>query len=270
MSALGALLVEGQRTVTRAPWSRVAGIGCGGFAAVGFLVTAASSLLLVAGALNAPNHTGGALAVAGGISCAGFVGVAFAAGLAVLLLRHARAHARREALAIRVKEGGVELEVNGEVVPLPWSEITGVYTSPRAGRLVGLRVDLPTVFLRVAGGGLDVELRDVPRLAELAERVVAVACAHQVARGREVLDAGGVVRFGDVSLSPRGISGFGLLGAEIAWSDLKGLSVGKYNMITAHERLVPVGQKGPLFIATPFALALFQLAEERRRAAQPG
>jgi len=269
MSALGALRDEGRRTIAGSSWSRVAGLGCGGLAALGFLVTAGASLLLCVGVLNAPNNKGGALAVAGGMTCAGLLGVGLLAGVAALLLRHARAHAKSQTVAIRVMEGGVELEVNGQVAPLQWSEITGVYTSPRASQVLGMRVDMPTFFLRVTGGGLDVELRDIPRLAELTERVVDGACAHQVAQGRATLDAGGVVRFGEVSLSPKGISGFGLLSSEIAWADLTGLGIGKYNLITAHERMVPVGLKGPLFIATPFAQALFLLAEERRRAAAP-
>lgn len=269
MSTLGALRDEGRRTIAGSSWSRYAGLGCGGLAGIGFLGTLLMSLVFCAGAANAPHNKASALTVAVGMSCAGLFGVALVGGVAALLLRHARAKAKSQTVAIRVMEGGVELEVDGKVAPLRWAEITGVYTSPRAGRVLGMSVDMPTFFLRVTGGGLDVELRDIPRLAELTERVVDGACAHQVAQGRATLEAGGVVRFGDITLSPKGIAGFGLLSGEIAWADLKGLGIGTYNLITAYERLVPVGQKGPLFIATPFAQALFQLAEERRRAAQP-
>lgn len=70
--------------------------------------------------------------------------------------------------------------------------------------------------------------------------------------------------FGDIAITPDGVTGFGLGGGLIRWEELQGFAIGKYNTFCAKQALNPILLKGPLFIHIPDAAAFMTVAGEMR------
>ena len=164
---------------------------------------------------------------------------------------------------LAVHEGGVALEIDDDRIELPWADVQ-YYRPPTQMNLFGVvGVKGPFSFFAVSNGkGKRIDVRGLPDLRDWGESIENRMFEAQLPAARAAIENGENVRFGGVFVTPKGISGFGLLNDTVAWDALKGMGIGKYNFLVIRENYVPVAQKGPLFIEVPNAKVLFALAHE--------
>jgi hypothetical protein len=217
---------------------------------------------------------GGALqgdAATGVITAASFLCVGVAAGVLPtvvggLLLRAGRkveAHVEE----VGVYTSGVLSRVGEDTTILHWGQVRAFKRSPAKGRISIISTDLPLLFFRLEGDdGTHIEVRGYPQLGPIGAAVEAETTRRRLATTREALARGEQVRFGDVALTPEGVTGFGLGGGLIRWDELQGFGLGKYNTFGAKQALNPILLKGPLFIEMPDAAAFVTVADEMRAA----
>jgi len=164
--------------------------------------------------------------------------------------------------AIAVYEGGVAFAQGGTLTTLAWADIEGFRCPPSSSPVYGMKVSVPYSFFVVEGGGASFEARKMADLPEMGRLIEARLTPLRVEAALSQLQQGQSVRFGPLTLTPDGIRGFSI--GSISWSDLQGIGVGRMNRLTAKERGVPVGQKGPFFVETPNVAALFTVVERMR------
>lgn len=161
-------------------------------------------------------------------------------------------------------DNGVVLEVGDRRAEVPWSEVE-FFRPPSKTPLFGVGIEVPYLFFAVGDGTLRVEVRGLPDLRDWGDSIEDRVFDARFPLARKALEDGENIRFGSVFVTPKGISGFGLLNDTIAWDRLKGLGVGKHNFLVVREKGVPVAQKGPLFIEVPNPRVLFALANEHAK-----
>ncbi len=166
---------------------------------------------------------------------------------------------------IAVYEHGVSFATGTDRTDLPWADIDAFFCPPSKSPIYGVQVSMPYAFFTVQGKGKRFEARGMAKLEEMGNAIQEATAPIRFQRALQRLDAGQPVTFGPVVLTPDGIRGFGI--GSIAWSDLKGLGIGRMNRLVASERGVPVGQKGPFFIETPDVGVLFAVVRRMREAA---
>lgn len=218
---------------------------------------------------------GGALqgdAAAGGITATAFLCVGIAAAIvpgaigAVLLRAGRKVVAHVEEVAVYAS--GVMTKTGDETAILHWGEVRGFLRSPAQGRVSLLTTDLPLMFFRLeADGERAIEVRGYPELGAIGAAVEAETTRRRVAAAREALGRGERVPFGDIALTPDGVTGFGLGGGLIRWAELQGFAIGKYNTFCVKQALNPILLKGPLYIHVPDAAAFVAVAEGMRATA---
>jgi hypothetical protein len=145
---------------------------------------------------------------------------------------------------------------------LDWASIEGFKCPPFESPIYGLKIKLPYTFFMVEAGGRCFHARKVPDIEAMGTFIEERTFPLRLQAAIEAMQAGQTAHFGPARATPDGLRGFGI--GTVKWEDLKGLGIGRMNRITAYERGVPVGQRGPFFVETPNARALFALVAAAR------
>lgn len=186
----------------------------------------------------------------------------------VLLWRKGKANASNTwQESIEVREGGLVLTERSGARTLLWDEVVGFRRPPPRGRLMGMALNVPYSFFSVEGPpGQRFQAAGMPDLEAMGTFVEQQVIPRRLARASAALARGETVRFGDVVVSPSGISGFSVIGPT-KWANFEGFGMGKHHQLAIKERGNPFLLNGPLYIDVPDVAALMALAAQRRSAA---
>ena len=161
--------------------------------------------------------------------------------------------------AIAVYEDGVAFTNEDGSAPtaLAWDDIEGFFCPPSQSPIYGMQVSVPYSFFMVEGGGKRFTARKMSDLPKMGKAIEAQVTPRRVQAALKLLQQSKPARFGSITVTTEGLQGFSI--GSIAWPDFRGMGIGRMNRLTAKERGVPVGLKGPFFVETPNVAALFDI-----------
>lgn len=260
---LGSCLHSGSREIPGASGTRrflsTALLVCGVLGGLGGLGLAA--LLLLFAVFGDPPDMAVAIFMAVFMAMASGVGGTIAGGLG-WWWRSKLAKLAPTTAAISIYDDGVAFShgedgEDSELTTLAWDDIEGFFCPPSQSPIYGVKVNVPYSFFVVEGGGKSFTARNMSDLKKMGKAIESQVTPRRIQAALALLQKGKPVSFGSIILSTEGIRGFSI--GSIKWADFRGMGIGRMNRLTARERGVPVGLKGPFFVETPNVTALFDI-----------